>query len=320
MARNEANITVPDLTGKLAVVTGANSGLGFGLTGRLARAGAEVIMAVRNQEKGEAALARIRTVTPSAKLSIRHIDLASLSSVAAFGAQLAANGRPVDLLINNAGIMMTPKRDVTEDGFELQFGSNHLGHFALTAHLMPLLQAAGEARVVSLSSLMARVGRVDFADLQGQKYSPSRAYGLSKLSTLMFARELNRRSVAAGWGIRSVAAHPGATITNLQITGPTHGGASAKVLLAVSEATHGISWLWQQIPQGILPALYAATNPAAAGGGFYGPDGFGELTGGPAPAKMPARALDDAVAARLWQVSEQLTGAAFPSAVPAGRG
>jgi len=317
MARNEANISVPDLTGKLAIVTGANSGLGFGLTGRLARAGADVIMAVRNREKGEAARARILALTPNANLSIRYIDLASLASVAKLGAELQTDGRPIDMLINNAGIMMTPRRDVTEDGFELQFGSNHLGHFALTAHLMPLLIAAGDARVVSLSSLIARVGRINFDDLQGRKYSPSRAYGLSKLSTLMFARELNRRSVAAGWGIRSVAAHPGATITNLQVTGPTHGGASAKVLLAVSEATHGIGWLWQQIPQGILPALYAATNPAAAGGGYYGPDGFGELTGGPTPARMPARALDDAVAERLWRVSEELTRAAFPSPVPA---
>ncbi|KGJ79626.1 short-chain dehydrogenase [Cryobacterium roopkundense] len=317
MARELADIVVPDLTGKLAVVTGANSGLGFGLTGRLAKAGAEVILAIRNQAKGEAAIERILAQVPGAKLSIRHLDLASLKTVTALGEQLAAEGRPIDILINNAGIMMTPKRDVTEDGFELQFGSNHLGHFALTAHLLPLLQAAGDARVVSLSSLIARTGRLDFDDLQGKNYRPTRAYGLSKLATLMFARELNRRSVAAGWGIRSVAAHPGATVTNLQITGPTHGGASAKAMLTITEATQRIGWLWQQIPQGILPALFAATSPQAAGGGYYGPDGFGELTGGPSPARLPVRALNDADAERLWRVSEQLTTAAFPSAVPA---
>lgn len=317
MARELADIVVPDLTGKLAIVTGANSGLGFGLTGRLAKAGAEVILAVRNKAKGEAAIEHILAETPGAKLSIRHIDLASLKTVAAFGEQLTTEGRPIDILINNAGIMMPPKRDVTEDGFELQFGSNHLGHFALTAHLLPLLRAAGDARVVSLSSLMARAGRLDFDDLQGENYRPSRAYGLSKLATLMFARELNRRSIAADWGIRSVAAHPGSTITNLQVTGPTHGGASAKVMLTLTEATHRIGWMWQQIPQGILPALFAATSPAAAGGGYYGPDGFGELTGGFSPARLPSRALNDADSERLWRVSEQLTQVKFPSTIPA---
>ena len=317
MARELANIMVPDLTGKLAVVTGANSGLGFGLTGRLAKAGAEVILAIRNQAKGEAAIERVLAQTPDARLSIRHIDLASLKSVAALGAQLTDEGRPIDILINNAGIMMPPKREVTEDGFELQFGSNHLGHFALTAHLMPLLQAAGEARVVSLSSLIARSGRLDFDDLQGRSYRPTRAYGLSKLATLMFARELNRRSIAAGWGIRSVAAHPGATTTNLQVTGPTHGGASARTMLTLMEATQRIGWMWQQIPQGILPALFAATSPTAAGGGYYGPDGFGELTGGPSPARMPSRALNDADADRLWRASEHFTRLTFPSVVPA---
>jgi len=317
MARELADIVVPDLTGKLAVVTGANSGLGFRLTSRLAKSGAEVILAIRHQARGEAAIERILAETTGAKLSIRHVDLSSLKSVSALGEQLITESRPIDVLINNAGIMMPPKRVVTEDGFELQFGSNHLGHFALTAHLLPLLQAAGNARVVSLSSLMARVGRLDFDDLQGKNYRPTRAYALSKLATLMFARELNRRSVAAGWGIRSVAAHPGATLTNLQITGPTHGGASGRAMLTFTGATRRIGWIWQAIPRGILPALFAATNPKAAGGGYYGPDGFGELTGDPAPARLPWRALDDSDAERLWRVSEQLTRASFPSAVPA---
>jgi NAD(P)-dependent dehydrogenase (short-subunit alcohol dehydrogenase family) len=306
------DIQVPDLHGKLAVVTGANSGLGFGLTGRLARAGAEVILAVRNEEKGAEAVARVREQNPEAILSIRHLDLASLSSVAGFGEELVREGRPIDILLNNAGLMMPPVRDETEDGFELQFGTNHLGHFALTAHLLPLLRAAGTSRVVSLSSLIARAGRLDFDDLQGLRYRPHRAYALSKLATLMFARELNRLSVIDGWGVRSVAAHPGSTVTNLQITGPTHNGASARIFLAANEASHRIGWIWQQIDQGILPALYAATSPAAAGGGYYGPDGFGELTGGPAPAKLPPRSLDEADTRRLWSISEELTGVTYP--------
>jgi NAD(P)-dependent dehydrogenase (short-subunit alcohol dehydrogenase family) len=312
-AKHLPDIQVPDLHGKLAVVTGANSGLGFGLTGRLARAGAEVILAVRNEEKGAAAVRRIREQTPEASVSIRRLDLASLSSIAKFGAELTKEGRPIDILLNNAGIMMPPVRDETEDGFELQFGTNHLGHFALTAHLLPLLRAATTSRVVSLSSLIARTGRLDFNDLHGLRYRPHRAYALSKLATLVFARELNRRSVVGGWGLRSIAAHPGATVTNLQITGPTHKGASARVFLAVNEATHHIGWIWQQVDQGILPALYAATSPAAAGGGYYGPGGFGELTGAPAPARLPPRSLDEADARRLWSLSEELTGATFPA-------
>ncbi|MDJ0350978.1 SDR family oxidoreductase [Cryobacterium sp. PH29-G1] len=307
------DIQVPDLRGRLAVVTGANSGLGFGLTGRLARAGAEVILAVRNEAKGAEAVARIREQLPEAAVSIRHLDLASLASVAGLGEELNREGRPIDILLNNAGLMMPPVRDETEDGFELQFGTNHLGHFALTAQLLPLLQAAGTSRVVSLSSLAARAGKLDFADLQGLRYRRTRAYGLSKLATLMFARELNRRSVTGGWGVRSVAAHPGATVTNLQITGPTHRGASARVFLAANEASHRIGWMWQQIDQGILPALYAATSPAAAGGGYYGPGGFGELTGAPAPAKLPPRSLNEADARRLWSTSEELTGVTFPA-------
>lgn len=315
MVRTLPDITVPDLSGKLAVITGANSGLGFGLTGRFARAGAEVILSVRNPQKGEAAMAKIRAELPGATLSMRLVDLSSLASVAELGETLGREGRPVDFLLNNAGIMMPPKREVTEDSFELQFASNYLGHFALTAHLMPLLRQAQNAHVLSLSSLIARAGRLNFDDLQSVNYSPTRAYGLSKLATLVFARELQRRSVAGGWGIRSNAAHPGATVTNLQVTGPTHGGAPARLFLAANQASHRIGWLWQEIPQGILPALYAATSPDAAGGGYYGPGGFGELTGAPAPARMPNRAMDDAAAERLWRVSESLAGVAFPSAV-----
>lgn len=202
--------TVPDLSGKLAVVTGSNSGLGFGLARRLSAAGADVVMAIRNRAKGEAAIDEIRATVPNAKLTIKPLDLSSLVGVAALGEQLNAEGRPIDILINNAGVMTPPKRDTTTDGFELQFGSNHLGHFALTAHLLPLLRAASHARVVSLSSMAARQsGKIHFDDLQFEKsYAPMQAYGQSKLAVLMFARELNRRSSQAGWGILSNAAHP----------------------------------------------------------------------------------------------------------------
>jgi NAD(P)-dependent dehydrogenase (short-subunit alcohol dehydrogenase family) len=311
MPRSTPDIAVPDLTGKLAVITGANNGIGFGLTRRFAQAGAEVILAVRNQQKGEAAISQLRTDVPAAKLSLRHLDLASLASVGALGEQLNAEGRPIDFLLNNAGLMMPPHRDVTEDGFELQFGGNHLGHFALTGHLLPLLQAAGTSRVMTMSSAMARVGRLDFDDLQSERYQPQRSYGTSKLANLMFARELDCRSQAAGWGIRSNAAHPGATRTNLQTTGPTHGGSRPGVLARLFQLTYNWRWMWQDVDTGCLPALYAATSPDAVGGGYYGPDGFGELTGGPAPATVPPRAKNQADAERLWQVSETLSGVTF---------
>jgi NAD(P)-dependent dehydrogenase (short-subunit alcohol dehydrogenase family) len=303
--------TVPDLSGRLAVVTGANSGLGFGLTRRLSAAGADVVMAIRNRAKGEAAIDEIRATVPNAKLTIKLLDLSSLAGVAALGEELNADGRPIDILVNNAGVMTPPQRDTTTDGFELQFGSNHLGHFALTAHLLPLLRAADQARVVSLSSLAARQGRIHFDDLQFEKsYTPMRAYGQSKLAVLMFARELDRRSKEAGWGIVSNAAHPGLTKTNLQISGPSRGRAKPSTM----ERLYTLSWrltpfLWQEIDEGILPALYAATSPQAEGGAFYGPHGIYEAAGGGVTAaKVPARARDDADCRRLWEISERLTG------------
>jgi NAD(P)-dependent dehydrogenase (short-subunit alcohol dehydrogenase family) len=314
---NNLVVTVPDLSGKLAIVTGSNSGLGFGLARRLSEAGADVIMAIRNRAKGEAAIDEIRATVPDARLTIKPLDLSSLASVAALGDALNADGRPIDILINNAGVMTPPKRDITADGFELQFGSNHLGHFALTAHLLPLLRAAGRARVVSLSSLAARQsGRIHFDDPQFEKsYSPMQAYGQSKLAVLMFARELDRRSREAGWGIVSNAAHPGLTKTNLQISGPSHGRATPSVM----QRLYTLSWrlapfLWQEIDEGILPALYAATSPQAEGGGYYGPRGIYEANGGGVtPAKVPARAQDDADSRRLWEISEQLTGINYPT-------
>lgn len=313
MTRNPPDIAVPDLSGRLAIVTGANSGLGLGFTKRLAAAGAEVVLAVRDWGKGEEAMARIRAEIPTARVRMLPLDLSSLSNVAIFAAMFTAEGRPLDLLVNNAGVMMPPKRGTTEDGFELQFGSNYLGHFALTAHLLPVLRAADAPRVVSLSSILARAGRFDWDDLQAKKrYSPQGSYGLSKLSMLVFARELQRRSDAAGWGIRSLAAHPGSTLTNLQVTGPQSGGSTGGPMAAYMKLTSGIPWLWQQVPHGVLPALYAATSMDVTEGGYYGPGGFAELTGPPKLASVPKRALSAADAARLWTVSEQLTGVPFP--------
>ncbi|MEO3923553.1 SDR family oxidoreductase [Micromonosporaceae bacterium B7E4] len=319
MPHRAPDIDVPDLTGKLAVVTGANSGIGFGVSHRLARAGAEVILAVRDEAKGNRAIAEIRDEVPGAKLSLQHLDLTSLASVAASGTALTERGRPVDILVNNAGIMAPRRRALTGDGYELQFATNYLGHFALTGHLLPLLRAAGAARVVSISSMLSRVGRFDFDNLQGERrYQPVRAYGLSKLAMLAFARELHRRSTAGGWGILSNAAHPGATITNLQVTGPTHGGRSLRLNGIRNRLLYLVPWVWQEIPGGALPAVYAATSAAAEGAGYYGPDGFGELNGGPAPAKVPALALDETAAARLWEVSERLSGVTYPDPRPAG--
>jgi NAD(P)-dependent dehydrogenase (short-subunit alcohol dehydrogenase family) len=305
-------VPVADLHGRRVLITGANSGIGFGLTGRFAAAGADVVLAVRNEEKGRAALDRVRTVMPEARLELRRLDLASLASVAELGREMAAERRPLDFLINNAGIMKPPRRELTADGFELQFGSNYLGHFALTAHLLPLLRAAGTSRVVTMSSLYNRGGRIDFDDLNGMKYDAQRQYALSKLANLMFARELDKRSRAGGWGIRSNAAHPGGTVTNLQTTGP-----GETVVTRLGRLTHRLPLLWQQTDTGILPALYAATSPDAQGGAYYGPAGVFELTRGVKPARVPARALDEDTARRLWEVSEQLTHVSFPARSPA---
>jgi NAD(P)-dependent dehydrogenase (short-subunit alcohol dehydrogenase family) len=301
------DVTVPDLTGKLAIVTGANSGLGFGLTGRLAAAGAEVVMAVRNLEKGEAARAELLAAHPGATLRLEQIDLASLASVADFADRVTQHGRPVDILINNAGIMMPPEREVTDDGFELQFESNYLGHYALTARLLPLLRAAEAPRVTSLSSFMAYFGRYDWNDLQSERYSPVRSYGLSKLAMLAFARELQARSDANGWGLLSDAAHPGFTRTNLQTTGPRRGKP------ARPPKQYHRTPFWQLIETGILPALYAATSPGAEPGGYYGPDGFLGLTGASHRAREPRAARNVADSARLFDESAKLAGVSFPA-------
>ncbi len=314
MSTTTNDIDIPDQTGTLAVVTGANSGIGFGVSQRLAAAGAVVILAVRNTDKGNQAAQAMRAASPDAQVVVEQLDLASLASIEAFADRLLTRDQPIHTLINNAGIMTPPTRHITTDGFELQFGTNYLGHFALTGRLLPLLRKTGSSRVVTLSSLTNRIGTINFDDLQSEhSYRSQRAYGQAKLATLLFAMELNRRSLRSGWGIRSNAAHPGATLTNLQTTGPTLGRGSSTLLERLGmQVTRMIPGFWQEIPQGALPTLYAATSSLAVGAGYYGPGGFGELTGMPAAARIPRKAQDENTARRLWQVSEELTRVHFP--------
>ena len=236
------------------------------------------------------------------------VDLANLQSIADFGARLRAGRQTLDLLINNAAVMTPPQRKTTSDGFELQFGTNHLGHFALTAQLLPLLRGARRARVVNVSSVAARNGAIDFDDLQAEhRYTPMVVYSQSKLANLLFSFELQRRSEAGGWGVSSIAAHPGISRTDLIPNG------AGRMSLPGFARTF-LWFLFQPAAQGALPTLFAATSPHAAGGAYYGPDKLGETRGAPALAKIPAQAEDARTAARLWDVSEQLTGAIYPSA------
>jgi len=297
-----------DLSGRLAVVTGASSGVGLGLATRLAAAGAELVLPVRDPAKGEAALDRIRAEAPGAKVTLGRLDLASLDSVAEFAATL---DRPIDILVNNAGVMAPAVRHTTKDGLELQFGTNHIGHFALTGRLLPLL-TAGRARVTTMTSASAKRARLDFDDLQSElKYSAVRAYGVSKLANLLFALELDRRSRAADWGIVSDAAHPGTTLTGLYAAGPNMGRERPSPLEGIMTRLNKWGVLVQGVDKGALPALYAATDPAAEGGRLYGPDGFGEFTGDPTALKIYRSAQDPIAAARLWDVSQSLAGVKY---------
>ncbi|MGJ6964646.1 SDR family oxidoreductase [Streptosporangium sp. G11] len=308
------DVSVPDLTGKLAVVTGASDGVGLGLAVRLARAGAELVLPVRNPAKGEAAVARVLSAAPGAVVSLRELDLASLGSVAALAERLNAEGRPIDILINNAGVMSPATRHTTADGLELQFGTNHIGHVALVGRILPLLRA-GRARVTTMSSSAARTTKIDWDDLQSErKYSPIRSYGLSKLANLMFGLELDRRSRAGGWGIVSNVAHPGTTLTNLYASGPNLGREHPSPLEAIMTRLSRLGLFVQTVDRGALPALYAATDPGARGGRFYGPDGFGQFTGGPTELAVYKPARDEAGAARLWDVSERLARVEFAAA------
>ena len=314
MVKPDLTLEVPDLSGRFAVVTGANSGLGFCLAKRLAAAGADVVMAIRNKGKGEAAIAEIRREVPTAKLTIRALDLSSLKSVAVLGDELAAQGRPIDILINNAGVMTPPQRQETEDGFELQFGANHLGHFALTAHLLPLLRAAEAARVVTVSSIAASQRNLDFDDTDARHdYRPMRSYGMAKLAQLMFAVELDRRSRHGGWGLTSNAAHPGLSKTNL-LSGASYGRDKPTLQARLTQLTWRLlPFMWLEVDEGIKPTLYAAVSPDAEGGRYYGPRGFYETAGGGVTfAGLPRTARSEADLIQLWQLSEKLTGVSYP--------
>lgn len=296
---------IPSLAGRVAIVTGGSDGLGYQDALALARAGASVVIAARNRDRGDAAAQRIRNETGNPAVRFEALDLANLASVADFAARLTASESSVDILINNAGIMTPPERRTTADGFELQFGLNYLGHFALTARLLPLLRRSGAARVVSLGSVAARSGRIDFGDLQSERaYHPRHAYDQSKLADLLFAFELQRRSTAGGWGITSIAAHPGVSRTNLLIN-----GAGANSLAGRARRYLGV--FFQPVEQGALPTLFAAAAPEAQGGAYYGPRYLGETRGPVHNARVPSAALDQAVARRLWEESERLTGVTF---------
>lgn len=297
---------MPAQTGRRAIVTGANSGLGFETALALAAHGAEVTLAVRDTAKGEAAAEQIRARAPQASLEVRRLDLADLASIDEF-AWLWREAHPdgLDLLINNAGIMAIPRRE-TADGFEMQFGTNHLGHFALTGRLLEAIRPDG--RIVTVSSQAHRMGRMDFDDLMGErKYGAWRAYGQSKLANLLFMRGLAERLERAGSTVASVAAHPGYASTHLQAVGPEMRGQGwmTKVMGGVNKV------MAQSAAMGALPTLYAATFPAIRSGDYVGPDGFGEQRGHPKLVGMTPSALDDAAANQLWTVSEDLTGVRY---------
>jgi NAD(P)-dependent dehydrogenase (short-subunit alcohol dehydrogenase family) len=303
---------IPPLNGRTAVITGATGGLGYETALALAGVGAEVVVTGRNEAKGRQALQDIHNQFPDARIAYENLDLAKLSSVADFAARFAASHGSLDLLINNAGVMALPVRQPTSDGFEMQLGTNYLGHYALTAYLLPLLRRGQHPRVVNLSSLAHRSGKIDFDDLHGlRSYTPWKAYTQSKLAMLMFALELQRRSDAAGWGLMSNAAHPGFARTDLIANGP---GASG-LLWEVSRLLR--PYVSQSAAEGALPTLFAATSPEAKAGGYYGPNWFYELKGPPVPAKIMPQAKDAAVAARLWDVSAMLTGVTFDSVAAA---
>lgn len=300
---------IPSQQGRLAVITGATGGLGFETALALAGAGARVVLTGRNPGKGAAALQRIRAVHPGADIRYDTLDLASLASVQDFAARFQRQHGALDILVNNGGVMAPPTRQVTADGFELQFGTNYLSHFALTAQLLPLLVQGRRARVVNLSSMAHRFGAsIHFDDLNGQQHCRAfAAYGQSKLAMLMFTFELQRRSDAHAWGLRSLAAHPGLAATSLLHNGQRLGLKSKAGWLETLSGWMP-SVLAQSASEGALPTLFAATAPNAAKAGYYGPTGFMEIKGGVGAATVAPCARDQAVATRLWAVSEKLTG------------
>lgn len=303
--KNWTAFDIPQRNSGLAIITGSTEGIGYEDALALSSAGWNVIIMGRNAQKGTESIARIYHVNPKAKVSFEKIDLADLSSIKAFALRMASNGQAIDLLINNAGVMTPPKRLETADGFELQFGTNHIGHFALTAQLLPLLRKSPYGRVVTVSSIANHAGVINFDDLQSTSlYVPIKAYGQAKLANLMFALELQRQSEKHGWGITSIAAHPGVSRTNLLITGAGRWSSAGM-------ARTFLPFLFQPSAKGALPTLFAATSPEAKGGMYYGPNKMSETRGFPSLAKKPAQAEDVNVSLKLWEISQQLAKVEF---------
>jgi NAD(P)-dependent dehydrogenase (short-subunit alcohol dehydrogenase family) len=294
---------IPDQTGRTVVITGANTGLGFEAATALALRGAHVVLAVRNLDKGTAACADIVAKNPRADLALQQLDLASLSSIRSAADELRSAYSSIDVLINNAAVLWTPK-STTADGFELQFGTNHLGHFALTGQLLDRLLTVPNSRVVTMSSLDHLFGKIEFDDLQGERqYSRSGAYRHAKLANLMFSHELQRRLSAAQAATIAVAAHPGMSSSDLIKNAPQ---GVRQVLMAIRPLFN------QSAAMGALPVLRAATDPGVVGGQYYGPRRLFETRGEPELARSSARSRDESVQRRLWSISEELTHVAYP--------
>jgi NAD(P)-dependent dehydrogenase (short-subunit alcohol dehydrogenase family) len=302
MSRKWTSADVPDQSGRIAVITGANSGLGYDTAAVLADKGAHVVLAVRNLDKGAEAVDRIKAASPNAVVALQQLDLSSLDSIRTAADELRAAHPRIDLLINNAGVMYVPKRETTKDGFEMQFGTNHLGHFALTGQLLDNLLPVEGSRVVTVSSFGHKIlARIHFDDLQlERKYNRVEAYGQSKLSNLLFTYELQRRLAAKGTPTIAAAAHPGFADTELMRHMPS--------------AIPGFLYrpFAQPADMGALPTLRAATDPGVQGGQYYGPDGIGETRGHPKVVKSSAQSHNEEIQRRLWTVSEELTGVTFP--------
>jgi NAD(P)-dependent dehydrogenase (short-subunit alcohol dehydrogenase family) len=291
---------ITDQTGRTFIVTGANSGLGFETARRLAAHGGRVVLTARTDAKGADAMSRIKAEFPGANAEYRLLDLADLESVRRFAERIADDGIGVDVLVNNAGVMMPPRR-LTAQGFESQFATNHLGHFALSGLLFDTVAQGRDPRVVTVSSTLHKRGSIHFDDLTGERsYSPTGYYSQSKFANVLFGLELDRRLRAIGSPVRSVLAHPGYSDTNLQTSGPT---GMAKQLMRLGNRLFA-----QRVDMGALNQLYAAVDPQAQSGKFYGPDGFGENRGYPTEVQPIAAAKDAETARRLWTLSEELTG------------
>ena len=316
MARTTPDLTLPDLTDRRALVTGASDGMGVHIAARLAAAGAEVLVPVRDRAKGEAVAARLRTEQPAARLTVLDLDLSSFGSVRSLAAHLLEDGRPLHLVVNNAGVMTPPQRRESADGHELQLATNHLGHFALVGRLLPLLRD-GAARVVSQTSIAARGGAIRWDDLDWQqRYDAMDAYRQSKIAVGLFGLELARRSAAEGWGVSSTVSHPGVAPTSLLAARPEMGRSSETFARRVIQRMSALGILVGTPESAGLPALLAATVPDEASGTFYGPQGPGGVGGRPG-VQDPWRPLrDEEGARRLWTVSEELTGVAYDAGVP----